>query len=829
MAIVGKLSPSISYFAKRKILGVSTQSGNNSDGELDDSTPPAIDEVLNYLGASYEGDSLNKFERVEERGTSEDTIGLQEGYVGVFVRLLGLDNPEVEREEAVRALWRHSAGGKYYIDQIMEFPGCLNLIVSLLRSHRTAAAEAAAGVLRNISSIETYRSAVTEAGALEEILGLLTRRDIPEVREHATCVLWNLSVEEGPRAKLVNPEILQVLSSMLGSEKDGEREAAAGVLANLTQSSCYSDELVKVGIIPKLAKILLDDGHGTKVSRQEAKNALIRLGQERHIEHLIIEEGLVFVPVIGASAYRSFKPLLQEAPTLPESVDVLQTAPKVPSTFGAGNLLLGLNWESRGNDIDDASRLIIEGRVRQQFLARVGVIGKKSSKTEESGDEQVTLMSWWDGITRLVLILGLDNLNVAKQAVQALGSIAINEDNRQAIQKSGAIPHLVRLLGCGDEDIALAVTSTLNKLAISRQVRRSINSHNAQLALVAILNSVETSDDVREEMVCALSRLSKAEEEMEAVIQDGTISGLIDIVSSERASIEEKEEAEEILEEVASLKSEPRDGIVTGGGLPHLLKIMERASVPYAEQAACLLDELATNSSNANAILAAGVESSLSKSLKLLFDEVTVVTSDEIVLDREDGYRFVAALSRLVQTIARSAKFENPSELAKILRNILQDESAPLNIKDWVSASLIKLEQVCKGFGEDNPVEAFVDFEVHVRDTIPWLVRELGPDFSPIVRERAVTHLRLLLCQGSNAYATAVASAGAVDKLADLLKSGSDIARAASVSVLYTLSMNEENHPAMLAAGLAPCLVELVRRKVPEWRLAFYLLRALPK
>lgn len=41
-------------------------------------------------------------------------------------------------------------------------------------------------------------------------------------------------------------------------------------------------------------------------------------------------------------------------------------------------------------------------------------------------------------------------------------------------------------------------------------------------------------------------------------IQDGTISGLIDIVSSERASIEEKEEAEEILEEVASLKSEPR-------------------------------------------------------------------------------------------------------------------------------------------------------------------------------------------------------------------------------------------------------------------------------
>lgn len=115
---------------------------------------------------------------VEEQRILEAEGGVQEGYVGLFVRLLGLDNPVEDREEAVHALWRHSTGGKEFIDQIVEFPGCLNLIVSLLPSDRPASAEAAAGLLRNISSVNAYRSAVAEAGALEEIAGLLTRRSI---------------------------------------------------------------------------------------------------------------------------------------------------------------------------------------------------------------------------------------------------------------------------------------------------------------------------------------------------------------------------------------------------------------------------------------------------------------------------------------------------------------------------------------------------------------------------------------------------------------------------------------------------------------------------
>jgi hypothetical protein len=125
----------------------------------------------------------------EERRSTEVEGGVEEGYVGLFVRLLGLDNPIEDREEAVQALWRHSAGGKEFIDEIVEYPGCLNLIVSLLPSDRPATSEAAAGLLRNISSVNAYRSAVAEAGALEEVAGLLTRRSVcTEV-----VTLWTLT------------------------------------------------------------------------------------------------------------------------------------------------------------------------------------------------------------------------------------------------------------------------------------------------------------------------------------------------------------------------------------------------------------------------------------------------------------------------------------------------------------------------------------------------------------------------------------------------------------------------------------------------------------
>lgn len=207
--------------------------------------------------------------------------------------------------------------------------------------------------------------------------------------------------------------------------------------------------------------------------RQGARNALLELAKDFDQRVAIIEEGLVPVPLIGASAYRSFKPLLEVAPSLPEDIKLGESQSPVESVFGAGELLLGLKAGDDAHDIDRATRLTIEGRVRQQFLARIGVIereGRRSKLDLESAsppaiaEDKFTLMPWWEGVPRLVLILGLEDLTVVQKAAEALAQIAINEDLRQAIHKAGAVPHLVRLLGCGDEAATEATALALDML-----------------------------------------------------------------------------------------------------------------------------------------------------------------------------------------------------------------------------------------------------------------------------------------------------------------------------------------------------------------------------
>jgi len=89
--------------------------------------------------------------------------------------MLGLDNDPLDREQAVDALWKYSLGGKKCIDEIMKSRGSVFLTVNLLKSDSSIACEAAAGLLRMISSVNIYRDLVAESGAIEEITSLLTR------------------------------------------------------------------------------------------------------------------------------------------------------------------------------------------------------------------------------------------------------------------------------------------------------------------------------------------------------------------------------------------------------------------------------------------------------------------------------------------------------------------------------------------------------------------------------------------------------------------------------------------------------------------------------
>lgn len=139
---------------------------------------------------------------MEERESSN----VSDGYVALFIRMLGLDHDSLDREQAVVALWKYSLGGKKYIDAIMQFPDCIHLILNLLRSESSSTCEAAAGLLRSIALVNSYRDLVANSGAIEEITGLLTRASTTsEVMgdgsmsdvEFSVCVFVDVEFEVG--------------------------------------------------------------------------------------------------------------------------------------------------------------------------------------------------------------------------------------------------------------------------------------------------------------------------------------------------------------------------------------------------------------------------------------------------------------------------------------------------------------------------------------------------------------------------------------------------------------------------------------------------------
>lgn len=170
--------------------------------------------------------------------------------------MLGLDNDPLDREHAVVAIWKYSLGGKQNIDRIMQFGGCINLIVNLLKSHSSSACEASAALLRVISSINSYRDIVAESGAVEELTALVTRSSLTaEVKEQSLCAVWNLSADEKLRVKMAKSDLLLLLVKFLDDEIEQVKEAAGGVLANLALSHTNHNLLAEAGVIPKLVFI----------------------------------------------------------------------------------------------------------------------------------------------------------------------------------------------------------------------------------------------------------------------------------------------------------------------------------------------------------------------------------------------------------------------------------------------------------------------------------------------------------------------------------------------------------------------------------------------
>lgn len=197
------------------------------------------------------------------------------------------------------------------------------------------------------------------------------------------------------------------------------------------------------------------------------------------------------------------------------------------------------------------------------------------------------------------------------------------------------------------------------------------------------------------------------------------------------------------------------------------------------------------------------------------------------IIEKEDTWAAVAAASRLLNKLLMHEQIRAAIDcrgLSLLLAKVLKTD-IPLHVKDWVSACLLNLDRLV---GVTTIVSIPIELEVIVHDTIPRLVNEIGTSFDPGVQERAAIQLHELVSHGVEEYVAAISNAGGIFPLVELLEKGTPKAREAALSVLYNLGTNEENHPALIRAGVVTSLQRMVRSEFPQWKLALYLLRALP-
>lgn len=199
--------------------------------------------------------------------------------------------------------------------------------------------------------------------------------------------------------------------------------------------------------------------------------------------------------------------------------------------------------------------------------------------------------------------------------------------------------------------------------------------------------------------------------------------------------------------------------------------------------------------------------------------------SETYAIEVEEAGLAISAASRLLTRLLDCEQFRhkiNLSHFIDTLREILKS-NIPLHHKDWVAACLVKLSSLSGHNTSSDPINV----EVALYETIPRLVEQIKTSFSLEAQETAVVELNRIISEGVVDSTGAIISGGALYPLVKLIEEGSERGVEASLAILYNLSMDSENHAALVAAGAVPALRRIVLSQKPQWQRALHLLRSL--
>ncbi|GBG90248.1 hypothetical protein CBR_g50426 [Chara braunii] len=508
----------------------------------------------------------SKCQHGEKKGCSEipeASSRIQEGYVPLFVRMLGLDSPIEEREEAVCALWSHSANGRECLDEIVGIPGSVNLLAMLLLCGRTRASRAAAGLLSNIASVEEYAQIADKAGAIEGAVGVLQRPMISfEVKVQAAGILVNITKTEWGRKRVADLEVVPLLLTMVQRGVKEEKEAAAEVLSNIAASRSFCKIFAEAGAVHKLASVIITDAKkqlavedSMASLRRHCRRALTSLAQDDEMRLDIIAEGLVPVPVTEAGLFNpgGVKAIATATATKPRSEvegAACDTAPSDP-----------LSGSRPSSDLPPTASVDEERSTKEAALRRdlfgLGVFasaggGSSSSSSSSSpgtpdqhqGGEAVPAESrdpptgydeeqiQREFLARIGLEEGRETGNVPRKNDVENGGQGCRR--RMIMSKTDGIPRVVLLLGLSDPSQASVAAEAVAELAILQENRKLLTAAGAIPRLIQLLTA--GNECAIEAAAYAIEKMALSLSVKRSFVRSGAIDVLVSILRADDAT-----------------------------------------------------------------------------------------------------------------------------------------------------------------------------------------------------------------------------------------------------------------------------------------------------
>ncbi|CAI7754029.1 unnamed protein product, partial [Closterium sp. NIES-54] len=742
----------------------------------------------------------------------------------------------------------------------------------LPRLPRESVMRAAAGVLAALAGASAEGlQAVVQGGAVEEAASLLSLPRLPQpVRSETLPLISAAASLPSLRPKLASMNLLPPLLTALYDPEasDPELEHILSTLCLMVEDQSCWPSIIDHQAVPRIAAFLaaIDAGNGTapRHSLRRLRSSLLSLAPDPFFRSCLLENDLCLVPLVGADAYRSLASegetvkVTRVPPSLPPRLaaaagDVLKGAP-VESTFGAGKLLLGL------------------------------ALGGNGGGSKEGGEGK------GGGVVSSLLRMVSDEEAAAKMASAIPSFISLlREEDAQAGRE-----------GSEAGEAAAAATAGATAAAATATPTQTPQSAAAKTAAAAAPVDPAARADGRAAAESLLLQISSlVGTPCESIVAAGGVPPLVALLAT--GSLKERAIAAEILGNVIADRpaqgwSDPdaaaadvdgggaggAAGSGGGGGEAHVMALMA-AGVVAALESVLLLAEpkdpiRALSSASASSPLSAEAEADLWAA-----QAAAALLARRLASTAGGSARAVLADSRLVDC----------------LKTVLQS-SAPLQVKDKVSEALLVITDVAAdaevavttfdliphlvedlwggggesgGQGEGGGGGAWggEEEEGEVGEEV-WSGMEIHPTLLPLPggalsppppppllrssallpqaerRERAAVRLLDLALTGNPGYLQAMARAGAIFPLVEILrqKPSSSSSRGgrmgrpsvacqrAALGVLYALGSNEENHAVMVGAGIEEVLEGIVRRGEEggrfgdgRWMLGLYLLQGL--